>query len=128
MENLSRREFLQTALGALASSALLTSCALPASQQGTKMIFPGAEWPRCQPEAVGMDGDAIAKARDWALQQAAGEPHGAIIIRQGRLVAEWYKDTTAETQHPMASVCKSFFCLMLGIALAEQRIRSIDDR
>jgi len=51
-----------------------------------------------------------------------------VIVRHGRLVAEWYQGTTAETQQPMASVCKSVFCSMLGIAVAEGRIRSMDDR
>jgi len=91
------------------------------------MIFPGADWTRCAPEAVGMDGAAIQAAREWMVRTAGGKPHSAVIIRYGRLVAEWYHDTTPDKQHPMASVCKSVFCSMLGIALAEGHIRSIDD-
>ena len=92
------------------------------------MIFPGAEWTRCQPEEAGMDGAALAQARDWVLHQAGAEPHSAVVVRHGRLVAEWYQGTTTDTQHPMASVCKSVFCSMLGIAVAEDRIHSLDDR
>ena len=129
MSEVNRRQFLQTGLGALAGGALLSSCTLtPRPTPGPRMIFPAGDWTRCRPEEAGMDGDALAQARAWVLSQAADTPHSAVIVRHGRLVEEWYKDTTAETQQPMASTCKSVYCSMLGIALAEGRIRSIDDR
>lgn len=92
------------------------------------MIFPGSEWLRGEAGDVGMDGGAIDRAREEILQKVGAAEHSTVIIRYGRLVAEWYKDTTAETRQPMASVCKSVFCSMLGIALTEGRIRSMDDR
>ena len=92
------------------------------------MVFPGSEWERCTPEVADMNASAIHASRDWKLQQAADAPHSSVIIRHGRLVAEWYKDMTPEKKNPMASVCKSVFCSMLGIAVAEGRIRSLDDR
>ncbi|HEX5223325.1 MAG TPA: serine hydrolase [Verrucomicrobiae bacterium] len=75
-----------------------------------------------------MNAAAIQAAREWKLKQAGEAPQSTVIIRNGRLVAEWYQGTTPEQQHPMASVCKSVFCSMLGIAVAEGRIRSLDDR
>jgi hypothetical protein len=48
-----------------------------------------------------MDGDTLPKARAWILSQAANAPHSAVIVRHRRLVVEWYKDTTANTQHPI---------------------------
>jgi len=92
------------------------------------MIFSGADWTRRRPEEAGMDGAAIASARDGMIKQAGDEPHGAVIVRHGRLVAEWHHRTTPDAEQPMASVCKSAFCSMLGIAVAEGRIRSLDDR
>ena len=75
-----------------------------------------------------LDGRLIQAAHEWSQAQSGPAPHSAVIIRRGRLVAEWYKDMTPEKQNPMASVCKSVFCSMLGIAVAEGKIRSLDDR
>lgn len=54
-----------------------------------------------------MDGAVIDQAREWILRESADAPHSAVIVRYGRLVAEWYKDTTAEIQDPMASASRS---------------------
>ena len=85
------------------------------------MIFPDREWTRCPADEVGMSESMIGEVREWILREAGDAPHSAVIVRYGRLVAEWYKDMTADKQHPMASVCKSVFCSMLGIAVAEGR-------
>lgn len=128
MQLLNRRTFLKTGLGALAGSALVSSCSTPRPAHAERMIFPGAEWTRAQPETLGMDGAALESAREATLLAAGDAPQSAVIIRYGRLVAEWYQNTTSEKQQPMASVCKSVFCSMLGIAVAEGRIRSLDDK
>lgn len=129
MSPLPRRRFLKLGCHALAGGVLLTSCRSPLRRsRSAKMIFPGSEWLRCETGEVDMDGGAIARAREEVLQKVGAAEHSTVIIRHGRLVAEWYKDTTAETQQPMASVCKSVFCSMLGIAIAEGRIRSMDAR
>jgi CubicO group peptidase (beta-lactamase class C family) len=107
---------------------MATGCRSPRPTGANRMIFPGKEWGRYQPEAVGLDAAMLKSAREWAIAQAGDAPQSAVIIRHGHLTAEWYKDTSPDQQHPMASVCKSVFCSMLGIAVAEGRIRSLDDR
>lgn len=128
MQSCNRREFLRAGLVATAGGALFSACSSLHAPSKLRMVFPRAEWERCVPEAAGMDAAAIQTAREWTLKQADAASHSAVIIRYGRLVAEWYQGTTPEQQHPMASVCKSVFCSMLGIALAEGKIRSLDDR
>lgn len=128
METFPRRKFIQTGLGALAGGVLFNSCASPAARRRAQGAFPSADWLRCAPEERGMNGEAIAVARDWVVGEAGTAAQSAVIVRHGRLVAEWYHGTTADKQHPMASVCKSVFCSMLGIAVAERRVRSLDDR
>jgi CubicO group peptidase (beta-lactamase class C family) len=128
MTKLNRRSFLKTGLGALAGGALVTSCRSFHSDASARMIFPGSDWTACAPEAVDMDAAVIQAAQKWVWQAAGDAPHSVVIIRNGRLVAEWYKDMAPDKKNPMASVCKSVYCSMLGIALAEKRIRSIGDR
>lgn len=66
--------------------------------------------------------------------------HGVLIVQHGKPVAEWYFEgvdqsifrapapvkTTPETLHDVRSVTKSVTGLMIGIALAEGRIQSLD--
>lgn len=92
------------------------------------MIFPGKEWDQAKPEAVGLKSGPLTAAREWVLAAAGDAAHSTVIVRYGWLVAEWYKDTTAETQQQMASTCKSVYCSMLGVAVGEGRIRSVDNR
>lgn len=128
MESWNRRQFLKAGLGAVAASTLVASCRLPRADSTERMVFPGAEWAHCAPEEMRMDAKAIQAAREWIWDKSGSAPHSAVIVRHGRLVAEWYKDMATEKKNPMASVCKSVFCSMLGIAVAEGKVRSLDDR
>lgn len=128
MKSISRRQFIQSSAVAATGAAVLTSCATSRSRDEKGMVFPGTDWRRCAPEEMDLDSVAIDRARDETVQAAGDGPHSAVVIRYGRLVAEWYHQTTPDQQQPMASVCKSVFCSMLGIAVAEGRIHSIDDR
>lgn len=128
MTNWPRRQFLKTGLQSLATVPLLVSCRLPRRSTSEGKIFPGAEWTFCAPEEMEMDSRLMQAARDRIWDKAGTAPHSAVIVRRGRIVAEWYKDTKPEKKYSMASVCKSVFCSMLGIAVAEGKIRSLDDR
>ncbi len=128
MKTCNRRGFLRTGLAAAAGGALLSGCSAVTTRSKSRGVFPGADWEACAPEAAGMSAASIQAARAWKLKQAGDAPQSTVIIRHGRLVAEWYQGTTPDQQQPMASVCKSVFCSMLGMAVAEGRIRSLDNR
>jgi len=52
-----------------------------------------------------------------------------IVIKDGRIVSENYRNGTGDQDHFMAwSMTKSLTSLMIGCALAEGRIKSLDDR
>ncbi|MGD9140935.1 MAG: serine hydrolase [bacterium] len=87
----------------------------------------GVPWPAAAPEEVGISSDALAdmlvKIRDDAI-----EIHSVIIVRDGRLVLEAYMHPYDRgTLHNVKSVSKSVISALVGIALREGVIGSLDE-
>jgi CubicO group peptidase (beta-lactamase class C family) len=91
-------------------------------------ILPGDEWERVEPRQAGFDADALDDARRWLDAEAGEAPYRVAVVRDGRIVAEWLKGVGAAQQRPMASATKSLYSCMLGIAIAEGKVASADDR
>ncbi len=115
---------------------------------------PQGEWPRAEPAEAGFDADRLAEAvrsaeahettwpRDLATTLSSGrfepppwnEPLGplfprggpnGVVVRGGRLVASWGEPARADLTF---SAAKSYLAILAGVALAEGRIRSEQDR
>jgi len=93
-----------------------------------KDVFPGEEWELADPQEVGMSAEKLDEAARWLEDGAAGQAYRTVVIRQGRLVAEWQQGVALGEQLPLASAGKSMFSCMLGIAVEEGKIASPDDR
>ena len=50
------------------------------------------------------------------------------VSRNGRLVGEWYQGTDPDESHRQASAAKSYYSSMLGVAVADGKIGSPDDK
>ncbi|RPE75142.1 MULTISPECIES: serine hydrolase [unclassified Frondihabitans] len=83
--------------------------------------------PRTRPSAVGIDAAGIAALVD-ALESTAGvEPHSLMVLRHGQVAAEgWWAPYSAERQHLLYSISKSFTSTAVGFAIAEG-LFSLDD-
>ena len=90
------------------------------------IIYPGDQWDTIPPDDAGLDPDTLGAARSWMVQAAGDRPYRVVIVRGGRLVAEWYQGVGRDEQLWMASASKSVFSSMLGIAIEEGRIASAD--
>lgn len=123
-----RRKFLKTSATAVAGSIFFNNCKSVSATSKRRTNFPGSEWEHCDPASVGLNPSAVESAHKWHLEQAGENPCSAVIVRNGLIAAEWYHGTTIEREYPMRSICKSVYCSMLGIAVAEERIKSLDDR
>ncbi|MDY0170356.1 MAG: serine hydrolase domain-containing protein [Thermoguttaceae bacterium] len=84
--------------------------------------FPGAAWERRSAESLGLDAGMIDRIGE-RMQEA--QANGALVYR-GYLVAEWTFDGPSTRQIEVQSVTKSMTSLMLGLALQEQLIPSLD--
>lgn len=85
------------------------------------------DWEVVDPSEVGMDADVLDGARSYAFDEVA-HTQGVVVIRDGRLVAEWYApEADADSWAASWSVAKSFASALVGIAIDEGLIESIDE-
>ena len=110
----------------------------PAPSQPPSVLADG--WKTATPESAGVDGARLAtltrEVRAWPELGV----HAILIERSGRLIYEEYFDgfderwgqplgrvsMTRESRHDLRSVTKSVVSALVGIALAEGAIRSLD--
>ena len=94
-------------------------------------VFPGANWEVTTPGEAGMNAEKLAEAKRRLVRDAEGSGDGryrVVIVRGGRLVAEWNFGLQSEDRLRMASATKSLFSCILGIAIEDGRIESADSR
>jgi len=91
-------------------------------------VFPGDDWERADPEEAGFAADGLEETREWLAERAGQAPYRAVIVRGGRLVAEWQQGVETDECHGLASAAKSVYSCMLGIAVAEGKVGSADDK
>jgi CubicO group peptidase (beta-lactamase class C family) len=90
--------------------------------------WPDREWQHAEPEALGFDRAKLMAAGTWQAEQANNTPYRVLIIRYGKIAAEWNFRIDPLEKAQQASASKSTFSCMLGIAVQEGVIKSADDR
>tara|TARA_A100001037_G_scaffold259348_1_gene247049 strand:- start:606 stop:1688 length:1083 start_codon:yes stop_codon:yes gene_type:complete len=90
--------------------------------------WPNKEWESASPEELGIDRYKLAEAGRYQSEIAVDQPYRILIIRHGKIAAEWnfrYDPTIKANQ---ASASKSTFSSVLGIAIQEGVINSENDQ
>ncbi|MEM8636813.1 MAG: serine hydrolase [Pseudomonadota bacterium] len=136
-----RKGLLGVATGLLLGSATAQNIELPSVALGDASVsdidLPLVErivWPEDEWDTASVPGSAeaeVTRLMDWAmdrnLDDEMGETRGLVIIHEGRLVAEAYRDGfDAETKQVSWSMAKSITQALVGRALQEGLIDSID--
>lgn len=115
-----RRRLLQL-LGASGAAAI----ARPRFTIAESPYWPdGSDWQRRSPNDAGFD----AKALDDAIKYADDHNStGLVILRGGRIVVEQYwQQWNAETSQPIFSSSKSIAAILVGMAIEERLMKSVD--
>ncbi len=87
-----------------------------------RMVFPDGEWMRCAPQEQGL---APGPLEEVDRMMKVAEANG-LLLRNGYLVADWnYGGSRTKRFHAM-SIGKSFTTLVLGLALEDNLIPSLD--
>jgi CubicO group peptidase (beta-lactamase class C family) len=90
-------------------------------------VEPGAEWDVQPPEEQGMDAATLEEAREYAFAEGQNT-QGVVVVRNGVIVAEWYADGADESSWAASwSMAKSFTSALIGIAIEEGLIPSVDE-
>jgi CubicO group peptidase (beta-lactamase class C family) len=98
----------------------------PLAAPAAREYWPTAGWRTATPEAHGIDAAALAKV-DEQVAAAFTEVRSVLVVRHGYLVYERYwKGLDATAGHDVRSVTKSVVGTLVGIAIAEGKIASLD--
>ncbi len=124
----------------LAGSLVLAACssdddasADPAVDTTTTTVAPTAEgpwdgdWPVEDPDDRSISDAALEEVRSYAFADGRNT-QGMVIVHDGAIVAEWYADgADADSWGASWSVAKSFTSALIGIAVEEGKIPSLDE-
>ena len=89
--------------------------------------MPGAEWAVAPPADEGVDPGQLAEARSYAFGPGRNT-QGVVVVRHGKIVAEWYAPGADEDSYAASwSVGKSFASALVGIAIEQGKIPSVDE-
>jgi CubicO group peptidase (beta-lactamase class C family) len=91
-------------------------------------VFPTAEWTFLAPDHAGFSAERLADVKRWQLAFAAGKPFRLVIARHGYLLADWSHGIDPDAGIRFHSASKSVYASLLGIAVAEGKLPSIDAR
>ena len=94
---------------------------------GISATVPGKAWTVSTPAKQGMDADTLQQAKDYAFQDGK-HTQGVVVIRHGEIVAEWYAPGADKDSWTASwSVAKSFSSSLVGMAIADGKIPSVDE-
>ncbi len=91
-------------------------------------VFPGKDWQVAEPEELGMDRGRLTEAARFQAEDAGNRPYRILVVRRGKIAAEWNHGVDSLEKAPQASASKSTFSCVLGIAIQEGIISSENDR
>ena len=98
---------------------------LPAQHE---RIWPDKEWQVGGPDELGMDHDRLAEAAKFQAEDADARPYRILVVRHGKIAAEWSNGIDPLAEANQASASKSTFSCVLGVAVQEGVIGSENDR
>ena len=108
----------------------LGGCLPPSAEELAAVVYaplPGGDWEFSTPEAEGLNPLLVAE-----LYYNAGRMEtlrGLLVIRNGRLIAEGYfNDGAIDQRARLQSVTKSFTSALVGIALEQGQLSSVEQK
>lgn len=95
--------------------------------QASGPFGPGADWEVADPAEHGMDAYTLGWSRLYAFAEGRNT-QGVVVIRGGEIVAEWYAPGADQDSWAASwSMAKSFTSALIGIAIDDGLIRSVDE-
>jgi CubicO group peptidase (beta-lactamase class C family) len=90
--------------------------------------WPTLDWQNADPSSLGMDTEKLSELGAIILSQY-NNVNGIVIVRKGCIVYEkYYNGYGPDDTHHVASVTKSIISALIGIALNEGYIESVDQK
>jgi CubicO group peptidase (beta-lactamase class C family) len=96
-----------------------------------KKIFPSEKWGKWDQELIlrkDLQNKYLQNAYSWLSENSVNNSFRFIVILDGKILIEWYKGFSHSKPLPIWSAAKSVYSNILGIALKEKKINSIDEK
>lgn len=91
-----------------------------------RSYWPITDWQEADPQAMDIDPVQLARMQDHIHQHVPGL-HGFLIVRHGYLVFEqYYQGFHRHSYNSISSATKSVISMLVGIALAQGLLKSLD--
>ncbi len=116
---------------ALLSSVLVTVASLILCSSATAQdVWPDTDWPTSTPEAQGLDPARLSELVDLIREgQHFPDLHSLLILKDGYLVIEeYFGGWNRQRLHVLQSVTKSITSALIGIAIEQGHVGSVDER
>lgn len=105
---------------------LAAGCAAQSIPPTERDYWPTAGWRQAEPESRGIDAGRLA-ALDARIRAEMPHIYSVMVVRQGYVVFErYYQNFYAEFDFEVASITKSITSMLVGIALEQGYIASLD--
>jgi CubicO group peptidase (beta-lactamase class C family) len=92
---------------------------------GSPAYWPTTAWRTTAPEVQGIDSEELAKAVEQ-VRQSGVNIHSLLIVRNGYIVAEaYFYPYDGKQPHDLASVTKSITGTLIGLAIEQGKIKSV---
>ncbi len=102
---------------------------LQVAAQSQTDYWPTGEWRRSKPEDQMLDKKILKKLVKRIRRNEIRDLNSLLIVRNGYLVVEkYFNGSTPDDVHTLQSDTKSITSLLIGIALEQGKIHSVDDR
>jgi CubicO group peptidase (beta-lactamase class C family) len=92
----------------------------------SKIVFPKECWETIAPADAGFSEEKLGKVKQWLDAYVEKDHYRLVIVRSGRLVAEWNHNVDRDKRFGIASAAKSVYSNVLGIIAEEGKIPSVD--
>lgn len=91
-----------------------------------RTYWPTTDWQTCEPLAVGFQHDPLVEMQDYIDRYLPGL-HSLLIVHHGYLAFErYYHGFHQQSLHSISSATKSFISALVGVALAQGHLKSLD--
>ena len=117
----------RTLRGGVVMMALLPAVLAAQSREDQAPLALPFDWEVATPSSQGVDAKALEEASRRAEAGEFGQVHGLLVARNGKLIFErYYHGWDMHQMHTIQSVTKSVTSMLIGIAIGEGKIKSVD--
>ena len=114
-------------LAVLVSAFAVFGACTSSSGTARNEYWPTKDWRSCRPEKQGMDSAKLGEIAGY-VQTESPNTTGVLVVRNGYLVFEEYYLDDKDTLRSLKSATKGLTTTLMGIAVTEGLIGSVDDK